>query len=153
MKLVWLSTAAILIAAPPSLAVDATIIETPRQVQWSDGPPSLPKGVKLAVLSGDPSKQGEVFIVRASLPRGAEIKPHTHPTAESVTVTSGAFYVGMGEKFDPELAKKVETGGFISMPAEHAHFGFVNDDTIIELSGLGPFAIKYLNPEDDPSKQ
>ena len=152
MRPLLLSAAALLLPLSPAFAAEPTIVETPQAVQWVDAPPSLPKGAKLAVLFGDPGREGELFIVRGRLPAGAKIPPHTHPTAETVTVISGAFYVGMGEKFGLEAAKKVEPGGFIAMPAEHAHFGFVNDETVVEISAIGPFAINYLDPADDPSK-
>ena len=41
-------------------------------------------------LSGDPNKKGD-FTVRAQLPAGYKVPPHTHPTAEHITVISGSF--------------------------------------------------------------
>src|SRR5207253_6471324 len=74
-------------------------IVTPADLQWADAPPSLPPGAKMAVLSGDPGKAGP-FTVRMQAPAGYKIPPHTHPTDERVTVISGNFRVGMGDKID-----------------------------------------------------
>jgi len=45
-------------------------------VAWKDGPASLPSGAKLAVLEGDPTKEGS-FTMRVLLPDGYKIPPHT----------------------------------------------------------------------------
>src|SRR6516162_5738345 len=71
----------------------------PADLKWVDGPPSLPAGARLAVLEGDPGKEGP-FVMRLKLPDGYRIPPHTHPRPERVTVISGTFNIGMGEKFD-----------------------------------------------------
>ena len=68
-------------------------------IKWMDAPPFLPKGAKLAVLVGDPSKP-EPFTLRLQMPDGYKIAPHTHPTDEHVTVLSGVLRAGMGTKWD-----------------------------------------------------
>src|SRR6476660_3823220 len=50
----------------------------PREIEWRDGPPSLPPGCKFAVLEGDPAKEG-FFAMRAKMPDGYRIPPHWHP--------------------------------------------------------------------------
>src|SRR5215831_19535599 len=74
-------------------------IHKPDGLKWQDGPPSLPPGAKIAVLEGDPAKEGP-FVFRVKVPDGYRIPPHTHPKPERVTVISGSFHLGMGEKFD-----------------------------------------------------
>src|SRR5881409_528340 len=76
----------------------ATMI-TPDQLKWGEAPPSLPKGAKLAVLHGDPGKEG-TFVLRLKMPANYKIAPHTHPTGYTVTVLSGTPSVGLGEKVD-----------------------------------------------------
>jgi quercetin dioxygenase-like cupin family protein len=122
----------------------------PDDIQWGDAPPVLPKGAKLAVLYGDPSKDG-LFIVRLKLPAGYQIAPHTHPTDENVTVIAGSFAVGMGDKLDPN-AKAMPAGAFFSMPAKMHHFAIAKKESIVEVSAMGPLVINYINPADDPSK-
>ena len=33
-----------------------------------------------------------------------------------------------------------------------AHYGWTDANTTVQVHGLGPFAINYVNPADDPSK-
>jgi quercetin dioxygenase-like cupin family protein len=122
----------------------------PDEMKWGDAPPVLQKGAKLAVLYGDPSKDG-LFIVRLKVPAGYKVAPHTHPTDENVTIISGSFAIGMGDKLDPN-AKAMPAGTFFSMPANMHHFAIAKKETIVEISAMGPFAINYLDPADDPSK-
>src|SRR5262245_58602266 len=92
----------------------------PDAIKWGDAPPVLNKGAKMAVLYGDPSKPG-LFIVRLKMPANYKIMPHSHPTDENVTVVSGAFALGMGDKLDPKT-KAMPAGSFFSMPAKMHHF-------------------------------
>src|SRR3981189_1359273 len=72
-------------------------------LKWSDGPPALPAGSKIAVLTGDPGKAGP-FTIRLKFPTGYKVPPHTHPTAENLTVISGTIGLGSGPKFDEAAA-------------------------------------------------
>src|SRR4051794_32511287 len=81
----------------------------PQALQWKDGPPSLPSGAKIAVLEGDPTKEGP-FAMRLKLPDGYRIPPHTHPKTERLTVISGTFQLGMGEKFDEAALRTMPAG-------------------------------------------
>jgi hypothetical protein len=36
------------------------------------------------------------------------------------------------------------------MPARMHHFAWAGDETVVQLHGLGPWEIRYLNPADDP---
>jgi len=124
----------------------------PNDLQWGEAPPVFKKGAKMAVLYGDPSKPGELFIVRLKMPAGYRIMPHWHPTDENITVISGSFSVGMGDKFDA-MAQVLPAGGFASMPAKMHHFASARGEAIVEVSAIGPFKITYVNPADDPAKQ
>ena len=86
----------------PSEHMEATVFPL-AETQWKDGPAALPKGAKIAVLEGDPGKEGP-FLFRVKVPNGYRIPPHTHPKTERVTVIAGTFYLGMGEKFDMSAA-------------------------------------------------
>jgi quercetin dioxygenase-like cupin family protein len=123
---------------------------SPNAIKWGDAPPVFNKGAKMAVLYGDPSKPG-LFIVRLKMPANYKVMPHTHPTDENITVVSGAFAAGMGDKLDSKV-KAMPAGSFISMPAKMHHFAFSTEETIVEVSAMGPFAITYVDPKDDPSK-
>ena len=118
-------------------------------VAWKDGPASLPSGAKLAVLEGDPTKEGS-FTMRVLLPDGYKIPPHTHPKVEHVTVITGTFHLGMGETFDQSAGQTLPAGAFMSLPAGVKHFVWTTGETVVQLNGIGPSGINYLNPADDP---
>jgi hypothetical protein len=75
----------------------------PDGVTWGPAPPMLQKGAQLAVLSGDPSKDG-LYVVRLKMPANFRIAARHHPTTEYVTVLSGKFNIGMGDKLDEKRA-------------------------------------------------
>jgi hypothetical protein len=124
---------------------------TPGDIKWADAPPVLPAGAKIAVLAGDPFKPG-YYSLRLKLPAKYKIAPHTHPIEEYVTVLSGDFSAGMGDKLDAKAVKSFPTGSFMVMPANMAHYVVLAKETTVEISGIGPFAMTYVNPADDPSK-
>jgi quercetin dioxygenase-like cupin family protein len=121
-------------------------------IKWQEGPPSLPKGAMVAVLEGDPGKEGP-FLLRLKLPDGYRVPPHTHPKAERVTVLSGTLYIGMGDKFDEKAGKAMAAGSYGHWPAGMKHFGWAKGETVIQLHGTGPWSIQYLKPDDDPRNQ
>lgn len=123
----------------------------PADLKWGDGPPGLPAGAKLAILEGNPGKKG-AFTLRLQFPDGYKIPAHTHPTAEKVTVISGTLMLGMGDKIDQATAHEMPAGGFAIMPAGMKHFAGAKGEAIVQVSGIGPFEIKYVNPADDPRK-
>ena len=127
-------------------------IHRPDGLKWQDGPPSLPPGAKIAVLEGDPAKPGP-FVMRAKLPDGYRIPPHTHPKPERVTVIQGTFRLGMGEKFDESKLEDLPAGTYGTWPPGMKHFVRTQGETVVQLHGDGPWAIEYVNPADDPRKK
>jgi quercetin dioxygenase-like cupin family protein len=121
----------------------------PTELTWEDAPPGLPAGGKMAVLDGDPNKKGS-FTVRLQAPDGYKIAPHTHPTAERLTVISGTFHLGMGEKFDEAAGREMGPGSFAVLPAGMKHFAWSTGESVVQIDSEGPFEIKYVNPADDP---
>ena len=119
------------------------------EIKWKAGPASLPAGVKIAVLEGDPAKEG-FFTMRLWLPDGFKVAPHWHPKVEHVTVLSGTFNLGMGEKFDQAATREMPAGTFGFWAAGMRHFAWAKGDTVIQLHGNGPWMITYVNPSDDP---
>jgi quercetin dioxygenase-like cupin family protein len=119
-------------------------------VKWMQAPPNMPKGAEIAVLAGDPSKEGP-YTLRIKTPANYDIPAHHHPTDEAVTVISGEFFVGMGDELDKAKAQKLSAGGFVVAPAKMNHFAYTSGETVVQVHGTGPFAITYANPSDDPS--
>src|SRR6187399_2748051 len=98
------------------------------KIKWKDGPPSLPKGARIAVLEGDPGKEGP-FVFRVKVPDGYRIPPHTHPKPERVTVIRGTFNIGMGDRFDAGKGKAMPPGTYGTWPAKMTHFVWVKGET------------------------
>jgi hypothetical protein len=145
-----IGVAALVFATEPTASPSATTEHTvmkPADLKWTDAPPGLPAGGKMAVLNGDPSQAG-AFTVRLKAPANYKVMPHTHPTAERLTVISGTFKVGMGEKFDEKSMQAMAPGSYIVMPANMAHFA--KGGGIVQIDSEGPFQINYVNPTDDP---
>src|SRR5437016_5216065 len=74
-------------------------------IKWQQGPSSLPSGAMIAVLEGDPSKDGP-FVFRLKLPDSYRVPPHTHLKTERITVLAGTFNVGMGKTFDVKATRE-----------------------------------------------
>lgn len=128
------------------------VMLTPADIQWGDAPPNLPPGAKLAVLYGDPSKSA-LFVVRIKMPAGYKIPAHWHPTDENITVLTGSFSMGMGDKLDAAKAKTYGPGSFLVTPALTRHYAMARGETVVEVAAMGPFGITYVNPDDDPTKR
>lgn len=120
--------------------------------QTQKAPPGLPPAAEAAVLDGDPS-QPHLYVVRLRMPDGYRIKPHWHNKDEHVTVISGRFAMGMGDRWNESQMKEVGPGGYFSMPAVQRHFAMSRGETVVQLSNIGPFEITYVNPSDDPRSQ
>ena len=113
-------------------------------ITWGPAPAVLPPGAQIAVLEGDPTANG-TFTIRLKFPNGYKIPPHTHPTVENVTVLTGTFRAGMGTTFDDSKLTDFGRDGFISVPAEHAHYAMARGETVVQVHGLGPFVLTYVN--------
>ena len=131
---------------------DGHVIVTPDALHWKPNP-NLPRGAQIAVLSGDPTKPGRLYAVRVKVPDGYKVPPHWHPTDENVTVIQGTLLIGVGEKHDPSKMKEVPAGAFLHMPKEMRHFAMAKGETVVQLHGIGPFEINYVNAADDPRKR
>jgi len=118
-------------------------------LEWRDGPPSLPAGAKFAVLEGDPSAPGP-FVFRVKVPDGYRIPPHTHPKPERVTIIAGTFHLGMGAVFDTTKGEALPVGTYGTWPAGMKHYVWVEGETVVQFHGDGPWIIRYVNPADDP---
>ncbi|MGH7542683.1 MAG: cupin domain-containing protein [Gemmatimonadota bacterium] len=153
----------LLLAAAPALAqeyekkadeaatttAETHVIVEPGEIDWQPVPPVLPAGASLAVLAGDLAKEGP-FVFRVRLPDGYQVAPHFHPGLENVTVISGTFGIGMGETFDASALRDLGAGALIVIPREDPHFVLAKGETEIQVHGIGPWALTYVNPTDDP---
>jgi len=138
-------------AAKPPAAQHAMVNAS--DLQWGQAPPSLPAGAQLAVLHGDPAAAGVPFVMRVKFPDGFKVPPHWHPSDENVTVIAGTLAAGVGETWDDSAMKTFNPGGFALMPAKTPHYVVAKGETIVQIHAVGPFAVTYVDPKDDPRKK
>lgn len=152
MKKLVLVCALVVLAVGPLGAADdmpAMTIHTPETLQWQEAPSALPRGAKMAVLRGDPAKEG-LFIIRLKAPANYTVPPHWHPAAENVTVLSGKLHFSMGDVIDKAKPRTVPAGGFAMMPPMVRHAAWTEGETEFEIAAMGPWQLYYVNPKDDP---
>lgn len=131
-------------SAEKGMPADQQIIVKKVDLKWGPAPQSLPPGAELAVLSGNPMKRGP-FTMRLRFPAGYKLPAHTHSKLEFLTVMEGAFHVGAGSEFNENMTTLLGPGDFVKLPAGDSHFAFTTETTIVQLSGIGPFDIKFVN--------
>ena len=142
---VFLAAAAVLLATTtPAVAQMNTT-----DLKWGPAPPGLPAGAQLAVLSGNPEKEG-MFTMRVKFPAGYSVAPHHHPADELVTVIEGDLALGMGDKVDRESMTLLKQGGYAVAAKTMNHYVTSTGGGIVQITSHGPFAIVYANPKDDP---
>jgi quercetin dioxygenase-like cupin family protein len=134
-----------------AVAADSPIVSSSKDVKWGPAPPILPKGAMMAVMAGDPGTAGLVA-VRLKMPAGYKIPAHWHPTDEQVTVLSGTLALGMGDKLDETKGVTLRAGGFGVAPAHMNHYAWTKTGAVVQINLMGPFALTYVNPADDPTK-
>jgi quercetin dioxygenase-like cupin family protein len=130
-------------------AEEQHIVVPADDVRWSPGPPTLPPGAQLAVLFGSPAEEGH-FVIRLKFPAGYGVPPHWHSKEEHVTVIAGEFGMGTGEALDRDAAPPLAAGSFVRIPARMPHFAWTDQETVVQINGMGPFDITYVSREDDP---
>ena len=121
----------------------------PSDITWKP----LRPGAEIAVVSGDPDKAGSPFVMRMRYQGVVRVPPHWHPTDEHITVLSGTFMMGMGERVDESAATELTAGAYAHVPVKMAHYAWSKGDTVVQVHGIGPFAINYVTPPAGDRKQ
>ncbi|HEU0284680.1 MAG TPA: cupin domain-containing protein [Sphingomicrobium sp.] len=109
----------------------------------------MPKGAKLAIVSGNPNLPGP-FIIQLRFPPGYAVPPHSHPTDEHVTVVDGVVSLGMGSVEDRGRMKVLGKGRSIVAPANMAHYASTTQGATVQIRAQGPLQVTYVNRRDDP---
>lgn len=133
-------------------AEKAPTIVTGDAVNWGAAPPSLPAGAQASVLHGSPGKEGP-FVLRLKFPAGFVVPPHRHSKDELVTVISGRFSIIAGEKVDRAAFRALPPASFVHLPAGTPHYAVAETESVVQINGVGPFDVVYMNPKDDPRAQ
>jgi quercetin dioxygenase-like cupin family protein len=108
----------------------------PADFVWRDS--TAYPGLKNAVLHGDPSKPGP-YVVRNRFAPGTFSQPHFHPNDRFIVVVSGTWWIGTGEKFDPDSTKPMPAGSFVVHYGGKVHYdGAKQEECEILIYGMGP---------------
>jgi hypothetical protein len=124
---------------------------TPDAVPYGPAPGFMPAGAQLAVLEGNPGATTGDYTVRLKMPDGYRIAPHWHPNRENVTVITGTFKVGMGDRFDETKMGDFPAGSFAYLDPDMHHYAMASGQVVVQVHGMAPLQFNYVNPEDDPS--
>ena len=127
------------------------VMVVPAELKWADVP-SLPAGAKLAVIEG-PMNEAKPFTVRLKLPANYSIPAHFHSAIEHVTVISGTFNMGTGDKLDTATSRPLAAGSVAIMQPGTRHFAWTKEETEVQLHGVGPWTVTYVNAAEDPRKK
>jgi quercetin dioxygenase-like cupin family protein len=146
--------AALLTLMPATGAAQAHgdhLLVVPSDLKWGDVP-SLPPGAKIAVIEG-PMNEAKPFTMRLRLPANYQIPAHYHGAIEHVTVISGTFNMGTGDKLDTKATRALGPGSMAIMQPGTRHFAWTEGETVVQVHGVGPWTVTYVNPADDPRKK
>jgi quercetin dioxygenase-like cupin family protein len=146
-----LMSSALLLVPPVAFCGDTTnkgVMLSPDQIEWTDNP-RVP-GLRLAKILGDAKKPGP-FVHRVKFPKGRIVQAHSHPDDRSYTVLSGTWYIGWGDRYDPDQLTPLAAGSFYTEPAGVPHFISTPDgEAVVQITGTGPTAVKYVDPAHAP---
>src|ERR1700676_5577101 len=123
-------------------------IGTPDKIKWVQFAP----GIEYEPVHGDCDKPGAPCVFQLRFAAGGKIAPHWHTVDETGTVISGAFMAGMDDSYDESKMTSLPAGTYVFMPRHMHHFAGTKDGALVQVHGVGPFKINYVNPADDPSK-
>lgn len=104
----------------------------------------------MALFVGDPTKPGP-YTVRARADAGYSLGVHQHPTEdEHLTVLRGALHWSTGAAGSGAPEHVLPAGGYIVFPAGTPHRLWTTEETVLQMSGIGPRTYVYLDPAEDP---
>ena len=152
MRFIWGSLLLLTLVSLAAAQAPRHDMSAPVKPVWNPVGPNLPTGAQIAVLQGDPG-QAPLFTVRLKMPKGYVVAPHSHGTDLHVTVISGQFSVGMGDRVDLAKAPILRPGDFITVAANQHHFDVARTAAVVQVYGMGPFSLTYINPDDDPQRK
>lgn len=130
----------VIIAVPAWSQTGSMTVATKDSVVWKGDP----HGMQIAKIAGDPLATGVEFTIWLRMPASFVMRPHWHPVDENLIVLSGTFLLGTGEKADRSRTSELKAGTFAQIPKTVPHFGFAQEDTVIQVHGIGPFITNWI---------
>ncbi len=152
MRFIQASLLLLILAHPAKAQTTQQDMSAPVKVIRGPAGPELPSGAEIALLQGDPTK-AEPFTIRVKMPKGYATAPHYHDTETHATVISGEISLGMGDLVDVAKLPILRFGDFITLSAKQPHFDVARTEVVVQLHGMGPLSITYVDPHDDPRRK
>lgn len=129
---------------------ESGITLTPEDMKWKDNP-RVP-GLGVSHIIGHGKKPGP-FVYRVKFPKGRVVQAHSHPDDRTYTVISGTWYIGWGDKYDPDKLTALPAGSFYTEPSGVPHFISTPDgETVVQITGTGPTSAQFVDPAHAPKK-
>lgn len=117
--------------------IDSKAVEfiTPENIKWVRNAAGTNE---TAVLFGDPEKPGP-YVIRLRWLPGNMSRPHYHQNDRFFVVISGTWWLGTGEKFDPDSTVPAPAGSYVIHKAKQVHYdGAKKEPAVIQVWGMGP---------------
>lgn len=92
------------------------------------------------------------FTAKVKFAANTKISPHSHSGVERVTVLSGVLNIGMGDRLDANKTSALAPGSVRTIQPEANHFVWFDQETVIQLHGVWPWTVTYVNPDEDPRR-
>lgn len=120
----------------------------PGDLEWLPDP--LDPNRRTALLVGDPTKPGP-YTVRTRVDAGYRIGLHEHPFEdENLTVLSGSLHWSTGVPGSGMPEHVAPAGSVLVFPAGTLHRLWTTEATVLQMTGIGPRAYRYLDSTEDP---
>lgn len=131
----------------------AAVVLNPEEMKFGAAPPMLPAGAEIAVIEGTPPfTDSKSYVFRLKFPDGYKIPPHFHNSTERVIVVSGTLKFGAGNAWDDKGLSELSAGAVGHIPKTGNHFVQAKGETVVQIQGVGPFDIGWVDAKDDPAK-
>jgi len=127
-----------LLASPATLLAQRDSATTRIVPIWRDGQ-------LVTRVSGDPNVAGAPYVIRIWNFANQIVLPHTHPEDEHVVVVQGTWFLAAGERFDRARLRPLAVGDYALVPRGHAHFAWSKGMTVIQVHGIGPFRVDFVD--------
>ena len=133
-------------AAPEAKGSQAPLMVSFTDLKWTGLPER--KGMKFAVLSGDPRKGA--YTQMRKVPAGTANPLHAHSSELKNVIISGVWYTGA----DGGSARDFGPGSIVMMPANWVHVSGcrAGSDCVFYQEGKGRFDFKAVATEGKPGK-
>jgi quercetin dioxygenase-like cupin family protein len=112
-------------------------------IPWQQAP-GLNPGLMTAIPWGDPGPGPYLALIK--FPAGLLVPPHFHKYEEFATIASGSVVFGQGETVDEAKGVEVSAGGYVTIPANTAHWAKCTAEATIVRFCPGPRELTSLKP-------